>query len=146
VFRLVKVHVHDNAWNALLYVVLCYVAPRLWGSRCPTRNAAVHIFFLLFFFWWATWWWLTSLAETRSWFICKINLCLGWICLRFLLYYRGADKFLARPSRKQTVASVRMAWISFGALPCRKTNFVTALVSMLLKSRASLTCFRAHFL
>jgi len=26
---------------------------------------------------------------------------------------------LARPGRKQTNASVRMAWISFGALPCR---------------------------
>ena len=33
--------------------------------------------------------------------------------------------------------SVRMAWISFGALPCRKKNFMTARVSMLLKSRAS---------
>ena len=44
--------------------------------------------------------------------------------------------------------SVRMAWISFGALPCRgkKKNLMTARVSMLLKSRASLTCFRACFL
>jgi len=34
--------------------------------------------------------------------------------------------------------SVRMAWISFGALPCRrKENLMTARVSMLLKSRAS---------
>ena len=32
--------------------------------------------------------------------------------------------------------SVRMAWISFGALPCKK-NLMTARVSMLLKSRAS---------
>jgi len=40
-----------------------------------------------------------------------------------------------------------MAWISFAALPCReKTNLMTARVSMLLKSRASLTCFRACFL
>ena len=38
-----------------------------------------------------------------------------------------------------------MAWISFGALPCRKKNLMTARVSMLLKSRASLTCFRACF-
>jgi len=33
--------------------------------------------------------------------------------------YRGADKFLARPGRKQANFSVRMMWISFGALPCR---------------------------
>jgi len=33
--------------------------------------------------------------------------------------------------------SVRMAWISSGALPCRKKNLITARVSMLLKSRAS---------
>ena len=39
-----------------------------------------------------------------------------------------------------------MAWISFRALPCRKNNLMTARVSMLLKSRVSLTCFRACFL
>jgi len=33
--------------------------------------------------------------------------------------YRGADKSLARPGRKQTNVSVRMALMSFGALPCR---------------------------
>ena len=33
--------------------------------------------------------------------------------------------------------SIRMAWISFGALPCRKKNLLTACVSMLLKSHAS---------
>ena len=33
--------------------------------------------------------------------------------------YRGADKSLARPGRKQANVSVRMVWISFGALPCR---------------------------
>jgi len=32
--------------------------------------------------------------------------------------YRGADKSLAQPGRKQANVSVRMAWISFGALPC----------------------------
>jgi len=36
------------------------------------------------------------------------------------LIYKGADKSLARPGRKQLNVSVRMAWISFGALPCRK--------------------------
>ena len=33
--------------------------------------------------------------------------------------------------------SVTIAWISFGALPCRKKKLMTARVSMLLKSRAS---------
>ena len=60
--------------------------------------------------------------------------------------YRDADKSLARPRRKQANVSVRMAWISFGALLCRKKNLMTARVSMLLKSRASMTCFRACFL
>ena len=35
-------------------------------------------------------------------------------------HYRGADKSLARPGRKQADVSVRMTWISFGTLPCRK--------------------------
>ena len=59
---------------------------------------------------------------------------------------RGADKPLARPGRQQANVSVRMAWFPFGALPCRKRNLKTARVSILLKSRASLTCFRASFL
>jgi len=58
----------------------------------------------------------------------------------------GIDKYLARQGRKQANVSVRMTWISFGALPCRKTNLMTARVSLLLKSRASLTCFRTCFL
>ena len=44
--------------------------------------------------------------------------------------------------------SIRLAWISFAALPCRKNNLMTARVSMLLKSRASpeqeKTCNSAH--
>ena len=36
-----------------------------------------------------------------------------------MYFYRGADKSLARSGRKQAIVSVRMAWISFGALPCR---------------------------
>ena len=60
--------------------------------------------------------------------------------------YRCADNSLARPGRKQANVSVRMAWISFGALPCRKRNLMTARFSILLKSRASLTCFGACFL
>jgi len=34
--------------------------------------------------------------------------------------YSGADKSLARLERKQASVSVRMAWIFFGALPCRR--------------------------
>jgi len=52
--------------------------------------------------------------------------------------YRSADKSLARPGRKQANVSVRMAWISFRALLCRKKKLMTARVLMLLKSRASL--------
>ena len=34
--------------------------------------------------------------------------------------YKSADKSLARTGMKQANVSVRMAWISFNALPCRK--------------------------
>ena len=37
-------------------------------------------------------------------------------------------------------------WRDFPSVPCRKKNLMTARVSMLLKSRASLTWFRACFL
>ena len=69
------------------------------------------------------------------------------LCDLVLQKYRGADKSLARTGRKQANVSVRVAWISFGALPCRgkKRNLMTAHVSM-LKSRASLTFFRACIL
>ena len=63
-----------------------------------------------------------------------------------LILYRIGDKSLARPGRKQANVSVRMAWISFSTLPCRgKKNLMTARVSILLKSRLSLTCFWACF-
>ena len=62
------------------------------------------------------------------------------------LQYRGPDKSFARPGRKKANVSVRMAWISFGALPCQKKKNHDARVSMLLKPRASLTCFQACFL
>ena len=64
----------------------------------------------------------------------------------FMLRTRGADKSLARLGKKQANVSVKKVSISFGALPCRKNNLMTARFSMLLKSRASLTCFRACFL
>jgi len=47
------------------------------------------------------------------------KLCSVWAPYNRKLLYRGADKSLARPGRKQANVSVRMAWISFGALPCR---------------------------
>jgi len=37
--------------------------------------------------------------------------------------YKDADKSLARPGRKQANVSVRIAWISFGVLPCRKKTW-----------------------
>jgi len=40
-----------------------------------------------------------------------------------LQLYRGADKSLARPGRKQVNVSVRMAWTSFDALPCKKKTW-----------------------
>jgi len=55
----------------------------------------------------------------------------------------GVEKSLARPERKQGNVSVRMEWISFGALPCRKRNLMTARVSMLYKP---LKCFQTCFL
>jgi len=39
--------------------------------------------------------------------------------LQTIWQYKGADKSLAQPGRKQANVSVRIAWISFGALPCR---------------------------
>ena len=38
----------------------------------------------------------------------------------YVRMYMGAAKSLARSGRKQANVSVRMAWISFGVLPCRK--------------------------
>jgi len=38
--------------------------------------------------------------------------------------YRSADKSLAQPGRKQANVSVRMEWISFGTLPCRKKTWL----------------------
>jgi len=39
------------------------------------------------------------------------------------ILYRGADKSLARPGREKANVSVRMARISFGALPCKEKKF-----------------------
>ena len=54
---------------------------------------------------------------------------LGILCaeschlIQFLQAYRGADKSVAWPGRKQANVSLRMAWISFGSLPCRKKTW-----------------------
>jgi len=37
--------------------------------------------------------------------------------------YRGTDRSLARPGREQAYVPVRMVWISFGALPCRRKTW-----------------------
>ena len=50
--------------------------------------------------------------------------------------YRRADKSLARPARKQANVSVRMAWISFGALSCRKKKTWWHLASRCCWNRA----------
>jgi len=59
--------------------------------------------------------------------------------------YRGADKSLARSGRKQ--ANVCQNGVNFlrrlDLQEKKKKHLMTARVSMLLKSRASLTCFRA---
>ena len=49
---------------------------------------------------------------------------------------RGADKSLARPRWKQANVSVRIAWISFGALPCRKKKTWWQLASRCCWNRA----------
>ena len=54
---------------------------------------------------------LTFLSEWREF---PSTPCMCWV------YYRGADKSLSRPGRKQANVSVRKAWISFGALLCKK--------------------------
>ena len=61
--------------------------------------------------------------------------------------YRGADKSLARPGRKEADVSFTISVNFLRRLALQgKKNLMTARVSMLLKLRASLTCFRACFL
>jgi len=63
--------------------------------------------------------------------------------------YRGADKSLPRPGRKQANVcqnGVNFLWCLALLGGGEKKNLMTARVSMLLKSRSSLTCFRACFL
>jgi hypothetical protein len=82
------------------------------------------------------WWWLPRAAETYSF----LDYYKKAFCTDDLSYcdvlYRGAEKSLARPERKQPNVSVRMAWISFGALPCRGKKTWWQLVSRRCRYRA----------
>ena len=56
-----------------------------------------------------------------------LHICVGCTFLQLAVHpsalavlYMGADKSLAQPRRNQANVSVRMTWISFGILPCRK--------------------------
>jgi len=65
----------------------------------------------------------------------------------FYVVYRGADKSLAWPGRKKVIFPSE--WREFPSGPClagEKKNLIKARDSILLKSRSSLTCFRACFL
>jgi len=64
----------------------------------------------------------------------KRNLAPYWP-KRYIKKYT-ADKSLARPGRKQANVSVRMAWNSFGALPCRKKKTWWQLTSPCCWNRA----------
>ena len=61
--------------------------------------------------------------------------------------YKGADKSLAQPGRKQAnVCQNGVNYFRRLALQEKKKLDDSSRLSMLLKSRASLTCFRACFL
>ena len=51
-------------------------------------------------------------------------------------YIQGANKSLARPGRKEANVSVRMVWISFGALPCKGEKTCWKLASRFCWNRA----------
>jgi len=52
-----------------------------------------------------------------------ILVCIMICALLISTLIHSADKSLAQPGTKQPNVSVRMAWISFGALSCRKKNY-----------------------
>jgi len=68
------------------------------------------------------------------------------LALPLFSLYRGADKSLARPGRKQANVSDRMACISFGALPCRKKKWWKLASTCCWNRARRLTCFRGCFL
>ena len=116
---------------------LCLQFSFQWRQRTKHKNLEVHL-------------------ATPT---CRQNACTSLLSKRFKINcythkndqnfdvtHRGADKSFARPGRKQANVSLRMVWNSFGALPCRKINLTASRVSILLKSRAFLTCFQTCFL
>jgi len=68
----------------------------------------------------------------------------GWVDPRYIV--RSKWFYVNEQSNDTIWNRTRMAQISLGALSCRKRNLMTARVSMLLKSRVSLTSCRACFL
>jgi len=72
---------------------------------------------------------------------------LSHICPVKTLLYRSAYKSLARPGRKQANVSVRMGWISFGALLCRGEKKLDDNSRLdVVEIAPSLTCSRVCFL
>ena len=62
---------------------------------------------------WPFWWLSPFTTDEITKYINKYN-----------FYIRDADKYLARPGKKQANVSVRMAWIFFGALPCKEKKIL----------------------
>jgi len=63
----------------------------------------------------------------KAWWFDKIQK----VVIAFWSYcYRDADKSLAWPEKKQAIVSLRVAWICFGDLPCRKNGLMSVCVSM----------------
>ena len=58
------------------------------------------------------------------------------VCQCVATLYRGADKSLARPEREQAYVSVRTAWISSSALPCKEKKTLWQLASRCSWNRA----------
>ena len=59
-----------------------------------------------------------------------------WYIYYCYTFYRGTDMSLAAPGKKQANVSARMAWMSFGALPCRKKETWWQLASRCCWNRA----------
>jgi len=73
----------------------------------------------------------TRRLETQT--LTSCHLSTTYLCSA---YYRSAGKSLARPGKKQANVSVRMAWVSFSALPRRGKNLDIQLASRCCWNRA----------
>lgn len=76
----------------VMYIILYSIV----SVRFDISNHRCSCKYFIFLFLWSPWWRLLSLAETCSCFICKINLCFGWICLCFLLYCKHNRLYLLK--------------------------------------------------